>query len=330
MSILEVRQLNVWFDLPDGRSLHAVRGLDLTLEAGERLGLVGESGCGKSSVVLAAMGLLPPNAAVAGQVLVDGQDLLARGEEAFRAVRWKDLAVVFQGTMNAFNPVRPIGAQIAEPMQVHGTATGPAARQRTEQLLELVGLPAQTASHYPHQLSGGMRQRAAIAMALACRPRVLLADEPTTALDVMVQAQVLEALDRLAGDGLSVLLVSHDLALVAQVCKRVAVMYAGEVVELAAVERLAESPAHPYTRLLFDAVPDLDGHGDLVAIPGAPPRPDEIVPGCPFHLRCPHAFDRCVSERPALQVVGAGQQAACHLHDAAGCGLQEKAVEAKR
>ncbi|MEV4892951.1 ABC transporter ATP-binding protein [Nonomuraea sp. NPDC055795] len=194
--LLEVRDLHVWFDLPQGR-VHALRGLDVTVGAGEGLGLVGESGCGKTTAILAMMGLLPPSATVAGQVLLNGENILARGEASVRRHRWTDLAMVFQGAMNAFSPVATVGAQIAEPMRLHRVAEGKQATARVRELLELVGIHPDKASRYPHEFSGGMRQRAAIAMALACEPKVLLADEPTTALDVIVQAQVLDLLDRL-------------------------------------------------------------------------------------------------------------------------------------
>ena len=227
-AILDVRGLHVWFDLGRGRELHAVRGIDIELGAGERMGLVGESGCGKTTAILAMMGLLPPSASVAGEVRIGGEDLLAGGEERMRAHRWNDVAMVFQGAMNAFNPVRTIGSQIVEPMELHDVARGRAAQARAGELLELVGIAGRRADRYPHEFSGGMRQRAAIAMALACEPRVLLADEPTTALDVMVQAQILELLVRLTEElGLALVLVTHDLPLVAQTCHRAAVMYAG-------------------------------------------------------------------------------------------------------
>ena len=194
MSLLEVSGLHVWFEPPHAAEVHAVQGVSFALDAGERFGLVGESGCGKTTTVLALMGLLPPNASAAGEVLIDGQDILAGGEDSVQAYRWKDIAMVFQGAMNALNPVKKVGWQIAEPMAFHGVAQGAAARQRAGELLEMVGIPAAAGDRYPHEFSGGMRQRAAIAMALACEPKILLADEPTTALDVMVQAQILELL----------------------------------------------------------------------------------------------------------------------------------------
>jgi peptide/nickel transport system ATP-binding protein len=314
--LLEVEGLHVWFDLDRGRELHAVQGVSFALEPGERLGLVGESGCGKTTTVLGLLGLLPPSASIAGSVRLNGVDILAGGEETIRPHRWVDLAIVFQGAMNALNPVKTVGSQIVEALELHGLARGRDARLRTGQLLESVGIPAARADRFPHEFSGGMRQRAAIAMALACNPSVLVADEPTTALDVMVQAQILELLDSLCRDfGLALLLVTHDLPVVAELCDRAAVMYAGEIVEHGPVDALYHEPRHPYTRLLFAATPDLYGEGVPVSIPGAPPRLDLPLTGCPFHTRCDRAFARCPEERPVLRELEAGRSAACHLND---------------
>ena len=316
-ALLEVRDLHVWFDLPDdGGELHAVQGVSLELNAGERLGLVGESGCGKTTTILAVLGLLPPSATVAGEVLFQGDSLLSESEDSIRPRRWKDIAMVFQGAMNALNPVKTVEAQIVEPMELHEISEGADARRAAGELLEMVGISAAAGSRYPHEFSGGMRQRAAIAMSLACQPKVLLADEPTTALDVMVQAQILELLTGLARDlGLALVLVTHDLPVVAQVCERAAVMYAGEIVESGTMNDLFHEPKHPYTRLLFAATPDLYGEEDVASIPGAPPRLDREIVGCPFRLRCDRAFDRCEHERPMLLPVGDGRAAACHLND---------------
>jgi oligopeptide/dipeptide ABC transporter ATP-binding protein len=316
--VLAVSDLHVWFELPGGRELHAVRGIDFSVAAGERFGLVGESGCGKTTAILALMGLLPQNAYVAGQVLLDGENVLARGEESAAPHRWREIAMVFQGAMNAFNPVRTIGDQIVEPMELHDIAEGRDALRRARELLEIVGIPGDRVSRYPHEFSGGMRQRAAIAMALACTPKVLLADEPTTALDVMVQAQILELLTSLTNDfGLALVLVTHDLPVVAQVCERAAVMYAGRVAELGSVDRLFHDPRHPYTRLLFAATPDLYGDEAVASIPGAPPRLDRALVGCPFAPRCDRAFSPCPTVTPRLLEVEPGHMAACHLNDAA-------------
>jgi peptide/nickel transport system ATP-binding protein len=314
--LLQVEDLHVWFDLQGGGELHAVQGVSLALEPGERLGLVGESGCGKTTTALAIMGLLPPSASVAGRVLLDGTDLLAGGEATIRPHRWVDIAIVFQGAMNALNPVRTIESQIVEALELHRRAEGGRARLRAGELLESVGIPAERGARFPHELSGGMRQRAAIAMALSCNPRILIADEPTTALDVMVQAQILELLDSLARDfGLALLLVTHDLPVVAQLCDYGTVMYAGEIVERSSVDALYHDPRHPYSRLLFAATPDLDGErGEVTSIPGAPPRLDRPLVGCPFRPRCDRAFAPCVSVRPHLQAVGERHAAACHLN----------------
>ena len=316
-ALLQIEDLNVWFDLPDGGELHAVQGVSVGIEPGERLGLVGESGCGKTTTVLALMGLLPPSASASGRVLFEGKDVLAGGETSMRPHRWTDVAIVFQGAMNALNPVRTIGSQIVEAIELHGRAKRAAARMQTGELLESVGIPAARADRFPHELSGGMRQRAAIAMALSCRPKVLIADEPTTALDVMVQAQILELLDSLCTDfGLALILVTHDLPVVAQLCDYGAVMYAGEIVERGLVDTLYHAPRHPYTRLLFAATPDL-GHEteEIVSIPGAPPRLDQPLVGCPFRPRCDSAFSPCVTVRPVLRGLSDRHAAACHLND---------------
>jgi oligopeptide/dipeptide ABC transporter ATP-binding protein len=313
--VLSVEGLEVWFDVPGGE-LHAVQGVGFDLYPGERMGLVGESGCGKTTTILALMGLLPPSASVAGRVLLEGQDVLAKGEESISPHRWRDIAMVFQGAMNAFNPVKTVGSQIVEPMELHGVASGRAARSQAAELLEMVGIAGSRAERYPHEFSGGMRQRAAIAMALACNPKVLLADEPTTALDVMVQAQILDLLVRLTEDlGLAMILVTHDLPVVAQVCRRAAVMYAGKVAESGPIETLYHDPRHPYTRMLFQATPDLHGDDEVTSIPGAPPRLDREVVGCPFHPRCDSAFSRCPQEEPRLREVADNHTAACHLND---------------
>src|SRR5204862_4671585 len=271
--------------------LSAVQGVGFGLGGGERLGVVGESGCGKTTTILAMMGLLPSSASVAGGVVLEGDDVLARGERTVAPHRWRDVAMVFQGAMNAFNPVRRIGDQLVEPMELHGIAEGRAAEARATELLERVGISKTRFRNYPHEFSGGMRQRAAIAMALACSPKLLLADEPTTALDVMVQAQILELLIALANDlGLALILVTHDLPVVAQACDRAAVMYAGEIVESGRVETLFHEPRHPYTRMLFAATPDLYGNGLPVSIPGAPPRLDRPIDECPFRPRLDRAF----------------------------------------
>ncbi len=314
--LFSVRDLHVWFELPDGRELHAVNGVSFDLHAGEVLGLVGESGCGKTTTILATMGLLPSSADVAGEIRINGEEILHGGEASVRPHRWRDIAMVFQGAMNCFSPVRTVGSQIVEPMKLHGIAKGAEARRRAGELLEMVGIPAASADRFPHQFSGGMRQRAAIAMALACEPKILLADEPTTGLDVMVQEQILELLASLADTlGLAVVLVTHDLPVVAEACSRAAVMYAGRIAELGSVDDLYHDSHHPYTRLLFAATPDLLGDDRVVSIPGSPPRLDREIVGCPFRERCDSAVAECATEEPALHLVGSSHVAACHLND---------------
>jgi peptide/nickel transport system ATP-binding protein len=312
--LLEVEDLHVWFDLPNDTQLHAVQGVTFSVAPGTRLGMVGESGCGKSTTVLALMGLLPPTASVSGRVVFDGVDLLERGEETVAPHRWKDIAMVFQGAMNAFDPVKRVGDQIREPMELHGKASGREADARVRELLETVGIAPDRARSYPHELSGGMRQRAAIAMALACSPRVLLADEPTTALDVMVQAQILDLLTYLSNElGLALVFVTHDLPIVAQTCTHAAVMYAGRIVEQGPTDALYHDPRHPYTRLLWAATPDLEANDEVISIPGVPPRLDSELHGCPFAPRCDRAEARCRVERPELRRVGDGHVSACHF-----------------
>jgi oligopeptide/dipeptide ABC transporter ATP-binding protein len=315
-SLLSVEELHVWFGLEGGGEVHAVQGINFSLAAGERFGLVGESGCGKTTAILALMGLLPPTASVSGRVLLDGEDVLVRGEDSVRPHRWRDVAMVFQGAMNAFNPVKPVVDQIVEPMELHDIARGKVARAQAVELLKMVGIGPQQADRYPHEFSGGMRQRAAIAMALACNPKLLLADEPTTALDVMIQAQVLELLVSLTDEfDLTLILVTHDLPIVAQVCDRAAVMYAGRIAEAGPIEELYHDPRHPYTRLLFSATPDLHGEGDLASIPGAPPRLDREISGCPFAPRCDRRFEPCPWVTPRMLTMGFDHLAACHLND---------------
>jgi peptide/nickel transport system ATP-binding protein len=314
VALLEVEDLNVWFDLANGRTLHAVQGVSFSIDAGTRLGMVGESGCGKTTTVLALMGLLPPTASVSGRILLNGTDVLAGGEQTISPHRWRDIAMVFQGAMNAFDPVKRVGEQIAEPMELHGLVSGKEASSRVRELLDLVGIAANRARSYPHELSGGMRQRAAIAMALACNPRVLLADEPTTALDVMVQAQILDLLTHLSDElGLALVFVTHDLPIVAQTCTHAAVMYAGKIVEQGPTDTLYHETRHPYTRLLWAATPDLESRYDVVSIPGVPPRLDHDIAGCPFAPRCDRAQARCFTERPELRTMSAGHVSACHF-----------------
>jgi len=283
--LLSVRRLSTDFILSDKTVAHALEDVSFDVHVGETLALVGESGCGKTTTMMSLMRLLPSNGRIAfGQVIFDGVNLLSLSEQQMRKYRWKEMAMVFQSAMNALNPVRTVGDQIAEAILQHGLMDRDAANRRVEELLDLVGIAKSRKNQYPHQYSGGMRQRAMIAMALACRPRLLFADEPTTALDVMIQAQILELLKSIQRElGLAVVLVTHDFGVVAEICDSVVIMYGGKVAEYGTSDRIYNSPQHPYTQRLLEAFPDLNRPGDtLASIPGYPPRLNALPPGCRF------------------------------------------------
>ncbi|MFC8175505.1 ABC transporter ATP-binding protein [Streptomyces sp. NPDC057242] len=314
MSLLEVRDLRVTYG-SGAAAVPAVRGVDLTLAAGTKLGVAGESGCGKSTLALALLRLLPASARLEGEILLDGEDVLAMSWGRLRAVRWAGASIVFQGAMHSLNAVHRIGDQIAEPLLVHGRATPAAARKRAGELLEQVGLPAARAAAYPHELSGGQRQRVMIAMALACDPRLIVADEPTTALDVMIQAQILRLIEGLVAEqSIGLLMISHDLAVLADTCDRLAVMYAGRIVEEGPAREVYEAAAHPYGRALSSAFPRIGDPASRRAprgLPGDPPDPADLPGGCAFHPRCPVAVDVCGDLDLELREAGAGRRAAC-------------------
>jgi oligopeptide/dipeptide ABC transporter ATP-binding protein len=315
-TVLAIRDLRVGFESDDG-DLIAVDRISFDVRPGESLGLVGESGCGKTTAMMGALRLLPPGGhIVGGSVWHEGHDLARLEAEELRHLRWNSLAVVFQGAMNALNPVQRVGDQIAEAIQLHEAGTDIAdARGQARRLLELVGMSPDWAHQYPHQFSGGMRQRAMIALALACHPALVVADEPTTALDVMIQAQVMDLLVRLREEmGMALVLITHDLGVVAETCDRVVVMYGGVVAEQGTVAQVFSDPLHPYTRLLLQAFPDIDNpERALVSIPGAPPGLDDLPTGCRFAPRCPQAFDRCENERPPDYPIGDGRWVSCFL-----------------
>ena len=319
MISLEVKNLSVQYITDTGVALQAVEGLSFSLEQGRSLGLVGESGCGKTTVMLSLMRILPEaGRIVEGQMLFDGRDLLQISESNIQAVRWKDIAMVFQGAMNALNPVRTVESQIVEALQLHKIVNSKKdARKRAGELLELVGISALRGKQYPHQFSGGMRQRAVIAMALACNPRILIADEPTTALDVMIQAQIIELLEKLQRElNLSLLVVTHDLGVVAEMCDDVLVMYGGTVAEHSDSDTIFNDPQHPYTQRLLKAFPDIAEPGSkLASIAGNPPRLDDLPPGCRFEPRCHLSGSNplCKSEDPPLVEIAPGHRVACHL-----------------
>jgi oligopeptide/dipeptide ABC transporter ATP-binding protein len=313
--LLEIAGLRVGFPL--GRTLaEAVRGVSLTVTPAEAVGLVGESGSGKSLTALAVMRLIdPPGQIVGGRIALDGRDLLALEERELRRVRGADISMIFQDPLTSLNPAFTIGRQLTDVIVTHQGVDRREARRRAVEVLATVGIPApaRRLGSYPHEFSGGMRQRVLIGMAVACRPRLLIADEPTTALDVTIQAQVIALIRRLREElGLAVLFITHNLDLVAEFCDRVAVMYAGQVVEEGPVETLFADPRHPYTRALIACVPRLDGGGGaaLASIEGVPPPPGTVIGGCAFAARCPAALERCRAEAPAERRV-AGRRVAC-------------------
>jgi oligopeptide/dipeptide ABC transporter ATP-binding protein len=320
--LLEIQDLSVHFDLPEGVA-RAVDGVSFDLAIGETLGLVGESGCGKSVTALSILGLVPtpPGRIEAGRIQFEDQDLLDLDAEGLRRIRGQDIAMIFQEPMTSLNPVLPIGQQVAEPLRVHKALSKSAALAEAAEWLDHVKIPAarKRLDDYPHQLSGGMRQRVMIAMAMVCRPKLLIADEPTTALDVTIQAQILSLMLSLKSDlNMSVLLITHDLGVVAQMASRIVVMYAGQIVEKGRMTDIFDRPFHPYTQGLLKSMPRLGyrrgGRAPrLNEIPGTVPALIEPVVGCLFAERCPHVFDVCRHQQPDLFKIGNGQRARCWL-----------------
>jgi peptide/nickel transport system ATP-binding protein len=315
-ALLEISDLRVHH-----RGMPIVAGVDLTVAPGEALGLAGESGCGKTTTALAIMRLLPPALEPSGTITLypPGEDepvrIDRRTERGMQLVRWRHVSLVFQGAMNSLDPVQRVERQIASAIRLHEPRAKPAGvKARVIDLLGTVGLPARVGRAYAHQLSGGQRQRVMIALALACRPSLVIADEPTTALDVVMQAQILELLERLRAElGLALILISHDLSVLAETCDRIAVMYAGRIVETGPVDAVFSSPQHPYTKRLLESLPVIGGSRTLaVPIPGGPPDPADAPSGCAFRPRCPYAAERC-AEEPALREVAPEQSAACHF-----------------
>jgi len=315
--LLEVKNLKTQFATQDG-IVHAVNGISYQMAEGETLGIVGESGCGKSVGVMSLMRLIPmpPGRIVDGQVFFDGRDLMQISDDEMRAVRGHKIAMIFQDPMTSLNPVLTIGQQIAEALQLHLKMSKGDARHRAVELLEMVGIPsaASRLDDYPHQFSGGMRQRVMIAMGLSCNPQLLIADEPTTALDVTIQAQIVDLVKRLRDDmGMSIIWITHDLGVVAGLADRMAVMYAGYIVEEANVGELYSEPRHPYTLGLLGSLPRVDeGRGRrLSSIDGLPPDLIDLPQGCPFYARCAYRIDRCMTENPLLQAVSPTHKVAC-------------------
>jgi peptide/nickel transport system ATP-binding protein len=321
-AVLEVQDLHVTYRA-GGVDVPAVRGVDLAIAPGDTVGLAGESGCGKSTIAASVLRLLPRSARVEGKVLLEGEDVYAMRPGRLRAVRWTSAAIVFQGALHSLNPVQRVGDQIAEAIQLHSSRGAASTKARIGELLERVGMPSARAKEYPHQLSGGQRQRILIALALACEPSLLIADEPTTALDVMVQAQVLALLEELQREaGMALLFITHDLSVLKSVCRRLAIMYAGRVVEQGPSDVIFEDPRHPYTGALAAAFPTV---GDPSArlrpsgLAGDPPDPTQLPTGCPFHPRCPVAVDACRTTDVRMRPAGEGREAACvHVEAAVG------------
>ena len=314
--LLEVKDLVIEYTTQSG-TVHAVDGVSFNLDEGEALGLAGESGCGKTTTALALMRLLPYNGRiVSGSILFRGRDLVKVSDTRIRKIRWKDISIIFQGAMNSLNPVRNIGQQIAEPIVLHEGVEEQEAMRRVGELLELVGINRERMRDYPHEFSGGMRQRVMIAMALACNPKLVIADEPVTALDVMIQAQILELLERLRKElHLSMILISHDLSVMAETCEKVAIMYGGKMMEIGTTVDVFTDAKHPYTQGLVAAFPDIRGPRTMPAsIPGDVPSLINPPTGCVFHPRCKFAFDRCTTAEPALAEVTPGRQTACFLY----------------
>ncbi len=315
MPLLDVQHLTTCFDTRSG-VVQAVDDVSFTLDKGEALGLAGESGCGKTTTALSIIRLLPKNGRIAGgHIYYHDKDLVSVKESEIRKVRWKRIAIVFQGAMNALNPVKRVNWQIAEAIQIHEETTSEAAEARVDELLELVGINPARKEDYPHEFSGGMRQRVMIAMALACRPEIIIADEPVTALDVMIQAQILELLKRLREElDLSMILISHDLSVIADTCDKVAIMYGGKLAEFGPTREVFRDPQHPYTVGLVRSFPDIYGPRDLPPwIPGQPPNLLEPRPGCRFQPRCSLAVPECAVQEVSAVQTSPGHVAACLL-----------------
>ena len=317
--LLEVKDLHTRFHIAEG-TVHAVNGISFSLKPGETIAVVGESGCGKSVTMLSIMRLItiPPGEIASGEAIYLGRDLFQISESEMERIRGKEIAMVFQDPMTSLNPVLTIGRQLRETLQVHLGMDKQQAQARAIELLELVGIsdPAHSLKDYPHQFSGGMRQRVMIAMALACVPSLLIADEPTTALDVTIQAQILELVEHLREQlNMAVIWITHDLGVVAEIAERVIVMYAGFIVEEAVVDDLYETPRHPYTQALLAALPRMERRRDqrLRSIPGAPPNLLVAPKGCPFVPRCEYVIERCLTDMPPLIQVGPNHQSACWI-----------------
>ncbi len=314
---LNIKNLHIHYITEEG-TVKAVNGINIDLNKGETLGLVGETGAGKTTTALGILRLVPnpPGKIIDGEIYLEGQNILGLPEEEMRMIRGNKVSMIFQDPMTALNPVMTVGEQISEVIEIHEDVSPKEAFEKAKEMLELVGIPGARANDYPHQFSGGMKQRVVIAIALACNPGLLIADEPTTALDVTIQAQVLDLMNNLKNEfNTAMLLITHDLGVVAEVCDKVAIMYAGEIVEYSSIEDLFENPKHPYTLGLFGSIPNLDEEVDrLKPIRGLMPDPTNLPSGCKFHPRCPHATEACAANAPNDVEVAPGHRVKCLIY----------------
>lgn len=316
-TILNVENLIVHYETKDG-VCEAINNISFQLGKGESLGMVGETGAGKTSIALTIMGLLPkpPANVIGGRIEFKGENLLEKSAKEMRTIRGNDISMIFQDPMTALNPVVPVGDQIAEVVRLHNKVSKAEAMAKAKEMLQMVGIPPERCKDYPHQFSGGMKQRVVIAIALACNPELLIADEPTTALDVTIQAQVLESIKQLKEEyGTSLIFITHDFGIVANICERCAVIYAGEIVEMGTVEQVFRNPAHPYTKGLFESIPSLDEDVDrLKPIPGLMSDPMNLPPYCSFYDRCEHRCEACMAGDPRVTDLGDGHVVKCILY----------------
>lgn len=312
--LLSIQDLSVHYITKDMGTCQAVNHVSLTIHEGETIGLVGETGAGKTTIALSILGLLqsPPGKVINGEILYKGEDLLKKNQKAMQKIRGKEISMIFQDPMTTLNPIDTVGDQIAEVIELHNHISKKEAMQKAAEMLEIVGIPKERYGEYPHQFSGGMKQRVVIAMALACSPKLLLADEPTTALDVTIQAQILEMMNELkkSYDG-AIMLITHDLGVVASMCDRVAIVYAGEILEIGTIRQVYKNILHPYTKGLFESLPGYSKGKRLKQIDGLMPDPADLPPLCKFEPRCPYACEECRKEMPQLVDMGDGHMVRC-------------------
>ena len=328
MNTLEIKNLSVHYT-SDDQTVHAVNGVDFTIPSGKTLGLVGETGAGKTTTALSILNLVPEpqGRIISGEILLDGENVLAMSEKQLQAMRGDRVAMIFQDPMTSLNPIQMVGEQIAEGIRLHRKIDAKEALKQAVEMLEMVGIPSDRALEYPHQFSGGMKQRVVIAIALACRPSLLIADEPTTALDVTIQAQVLKLINELrVKEKMSMLMITHDLGIVAEVCDTVAIMYAGRIVECGTLEDIFDNLRHPYTRGLFNSLPDIENRrAELKPIKGLMPDPTQLPAGCPFHPRCDYARAGCDQRLPEARRLSDTHLVRCHLYN----NIAENMLEVK-